>query len=80
MNLEYYPQDSRIKLVEEDVAQTLNSRAGTGGVTYRLLSKSMKTVTLTGHSEYKESTIGGTLRSTFGDVEGGSETLVIHDI
>jgi len=31
VNLEYHPCDSRIKIAEEDVAQTLNSRMGTGG-------------------------------------------------
>lgn len=31
INLEYHPCDSRIRITEEDVCQTLNSRMGTGG-------------------------------------------------
>lgn len=29
--LEYYPNDSRIRISEQDVCQTLNTRMGTGG-------------------------------------------------
>ena len=29
--IEYHPSDSRIRIVDEDVSQTLNSRMGTGG-------------------------------------------------
>ena len=29
--LEYHPNDSRIRMVDEDVCQTLSSRMGTGG-------------------------------------------------
>lgn len=31
INLEYHPCDSRIRIVDVDVCQTLNSRMGTGG-------------------------------------------------
>lgn len=31
INLEYHPADSRVRIVDEDVAQTLSSRMGTGG-------------------------------------------------
>lgn len=31
INLEYHPSDSRIRIVNENVSQTLNSRMGTGG-------------------------------------------------
>ena len=31
INLEYYPQDSRIRIVDCDVSQTLSNRMGTGG-------------------------------------------------
>lgn len=31
VNLEYHPADSRIRIVEEDICQTLNQRMGTGG-------------------------------------------------
>lgn len=31
VNLEYHPSDSRIRVVAEDISQTLNSRMGTGG-------------------------------------------------
>ena len=31
INLEYHPADSRIRIVDYDVSQTLNSRMGTGG-------------------------------------------------
>ena len=31
INLEYHPADSRIRIVEEDICQTLNQRMGTGG-------------------------------------------------
>ena len=29
--LEYHPNDSRIRMVDEDICQTLSSRMGTGG-------------------------------------------------
>ena len=31
INLEYHPSDSRIRIVDCDVSQTLNTRMGTGG-------------------------------------------------
>lgn len=31
INLEYHPADSRIRMVDEDICQTLNQRMGTGG-------------------------------------------------
>lgn len=31
INLEYHPMDSRIKIVDDEVCQTLNTRMGTGG-------------------------------------------------
>ena len=31
INLEYHPHDSRIKISDDDVVQTLNQRMGTGG-------------------------------------------------
>lgn len=31
VNLECHPADSRIRIVEEDICQTLNQRMGTGG-------------------------------------------------
>ena len=34
--LEHHPADSRIKVKDDDVCQSLTSRMGTGGATYRL--------------------------------------------
>ena len=31
VNLEYHPADSRIKIVDYDICQTLSGRMGTGG-------------------------------------------------
>lgn len=31
VNLEYHPMDSRIRITDEDICQTLNTRMGTGG-------------------------------------------------
>ena len=31
VNLDYHPADSRIKIIDSEVCQTLNSRMGTGG-------------------------------------------------
>lgn len=31
MNLEHHPSDSRIKVSDDDICQTLNERMGTGG-------------------------------------------------
>lgn len=31
INLEYHPADSRIKIVDDEICQTLSSRMGTGG-------------------------------------------------
>ena len=31
INLEHHPNDSRLKIADDDVCQTLNSRMGTGG-------------------------------------------------
>ena len=35
-NLEYHPNDSRIKISDDDICQALTGRMGTGGVMYRL--------------------------------------------
>ena len=34
--LEHHPEDSRIKVKDDDICQSLTSRMGTGGATYRL--------------------------------------------
>ena len=31
INLEYHPMDSRIRVVDDDICQTLSNRMGTGG-------------------------------------------------
>lgn len=31
VNLEYHPNDSRIKIAKDDIAQSLTNRMGTGG-------------------------------------------------
>lgn len=31
INLEYHPHDSRIRIADDDICQTLNQRMGTGG-------------------------------------------------
>lgn len=31
INLEYHPHDSRIKIADDEICQTLNQRMGTGG-------------------------------------------------
>ena len=31
INLEHHPSDSRIRVIDEDICQTLSSRMGTGG-------------------------------------------------
>lgn len=31
INLEYHPHDSRIKIANDDICQTLSTRMGTGG-------------------------------------------------
>ena len=31
ITLEHHPNDSRLRLVDEDISQTLNQRMGTGG-------------------------------------------------
>lgn len=31
INLEYHPHDSRIRIANDDIVQTLNTRMGTGG-------------------------------------------------
>ena len=35
MSLEYHPADSRIRMVDHDICQSLTQRMGTGGVMYR---------------------------------------------
>ena len=41
INLEYHPNDSRVRIADDEICQTLTSRMGTGGATY-LLSSSLK--------------------------------------
>lgn len=31
INLEYHPHDSRIRIADDEICQTLNTRMGTGG-------------------------------------------------
>ena len=40
--LENHPADSRLKICEDNIFQTLSSRMGTGGVTYQWLWKAKK--------------------------------------
>lgn len=42
--IEYHPHDSRVKLHDEDIIQTLSARMGTGGNNYRCCSKSVADV------------------------------------
>ena len=42
--IENHPNDSRVKFREDDTVQTLSSRMGTGGVTYRWFSKKKEVI------------------------------------
>lgn len=35
INIEHHPTDSRIRVVDDEICQTLNTRMGTGGGMYR---------------------------------------------
>lgn len=77
INLEYHPQDSRIKIADDDIAQTLSGRMGTGGVTSQ---SSLKYITLTEKRFFKwvEDDKSVTIRNRSGSYGGGSEVLVIE--
>lgn len=43
INLEYHPHDSRIKIADNEICQTLNQRMGTGGGNVPLILKIYET-------------------------------------
>lgn len=65
INLEHHPNDYRIRVVEEDVCQTLSNRMGTGGgnVPIFIAGGEMKIVyALQRFGEYKESDKASSLK------------------
>ena len=80
INMEYHPMDSRIKIDEDDICQTLNTRMGTGGgVTSHSSLKSVRTLTEKRFFEWHEDDIAVTLRYKGGSYGCGSEVLVIEE-
>lgn len=69
MCIENHPTDSRIKVSETDVVQTLTSRMGTGGMNVPLVAESeQKTFKKKGHAKFK------------GDGQGWEETDINQTI
>ena len=78
INLEYHPADSRVRIVDDDVSQTLSSRMGTGGATCQLYLKlqKMKQITLTEKRffQWHEDDVSVTLRNRSGSYGGERST------
>lgn len=83
MCIENHPTDSRIKVSETDVVQTLTSRMGTGGMNVPLVAESeQKTFKKKGHAKFKgdgqgweETDINDTL-NTLDNCENRTPTLI----
>lgn len=70
--LEYHPNDSRIRIADDDICQSLTQRMGTGGVTYLWYLKYMNVITLTEKRffEWHEDEVSVTLRNKSGSYGG----------
>lgn len=81
--IENHPNDSRVKLSEDNICQTLTSRMGTGGGNVPLVLENPPEETVTafgesGFSDYAENRIS-TLKASGGHNGGGSETLIVDN-
>lgn len=78
INLEYHPNDSRVKIADDDVCQSLTSRMGTGGGNVPIIitfTKSRRAKSKNDFETWKESEVSNTI-NTF-DVGGVRATTVI---
>lgn len=75
MAVENHPNDSRVKLSDDGIVQTLSGRMGTGGGNTPMV---LECYSQGGYGVYVEGKTAGTLRNAGGDYGGGSETLIIQ--
>lgn len=72
--LENHPNDSRLKISEDNVVQTLSGRMGTGGGNTPMV---LECYSQDAFAKYNENECSATLRQSGGDYGGGSETLIV---
>ena len=80
INLEYHPADSRIRIVDNDICQTLSSRMGTGGgnVPLVICVKSRRAKDANDFETWRESDTANT-PNTLEQGDKRSTTLVVYD-
>ena len=76
--IENHPNDSRLKMIDNGIVQTLTSRMGTGGGNVPIvMEREVKTFTQEAFAKYAEKDTCPTLKATGAMYGGGSETLVL---
>lgn len=80
INLEYHPNDSRLKIAKDDICQSLTSRMGTGSNNVPLVltfSKQRRAQSENDFETWAEADVSNTLNTfDLGDVR--ATTIVIH--
>lgn len=63
INLEHHPNDSRIRIADDDICQTLSSRMGTGGgnVPIVIFIKSRRAASKDDYETWVESNVSNTI-------------------
>lgn len=81
INLEYHPHDSRIKIVDNEICQTLSTRMGTGGNNVPLIlcfSKQRRAQSKDDFETWVEADVSNTLNAfDLGDVR--ATTVIINE-
>lgn len=79
INLEYHPADSRIRIVKEDVCQTLSTRMDTGGgnVPLVIFVKSRRAKDRSDFETWKQNDVACTLNA-FESGDKRSTTLIVY--
>lgn len=72
--LEHHPNDSRIKIADDGIVQTLSSRMGTGGGNVPLIMFKEDR-----YGEYRECQQANSIRAKSATCGGGSEVLIVDN-
>lgn len=80
INLEYHPNDSRVRIADDEICQTLTSRMGTGGgnIPIVMFVKQRRTTHKDDYETWVESEVANTINTfDLGDVR--STTIVVDE-
>lgn len=75
MAIENHPHDSRVKLSEDGIVQTLSERMGTGGGNTPMI---LECYSQDAYDKYTQNDVAATIKNTGGVYGGGSEVLIVE--